>query len=90
MSSSRTVNAGGNAFHFILHMELQFFQSDFFDEVFTVQVGRSEELLELLIVLPVLLCQTLILGVCFTNYVPRAPLRCGHAFLLLSGFVTGV
>jgi hypothetical protein len=47
-------------------------------------------LLKLYIVLPVLLCQTLILGVCFTNYVPRAPLRCGHAFLLLRRFVTGV
>ena len=41
-------------------------------------------MLKLCFVLPVLLCQTLILGVCFTNYVPRAPLRCGHAFLLFA------
>jgi hypothetical protein len=90
MSSTRTANACRNALHFILYVELQLFQPDFFDEVFTAQVGGSEELLELCFVLPVLLCQTLILGVCFTNYVPRAPLCCGHAFLLLRGFVTGV
>jgi len=30
----------------------------------------------------VLLGQTLILGVCFEEYVPRCPLRSGHAFLL--------
>jgi len=32
--------------------------------------------------LPVLLCQTLILGVCLEGYVPRCPLRACHAFLL--------
>jgi hypothetical protein len=65
--------------HFILYVKLEFLEADFFDQVFGTEVGRLGEFLKLRIILPVLFGQTLILGVCSENYVPRAPLRCGHA-----------
>jgi hypothetical protein len=37
--------------------------------------------LEFGFVLGMLLGQTLILGVCIEEYVPRVPRHCGHAFL---------
>src|SRR6266571_399105 len=57
--------------HLILAVELQLLQLDFFQEVFRIQVGRLGDFLKFCFVLPVLLCQTLILGVCFEGYVPR-------------------
>jgi hypothetical protein len=76
------VNARGEAFHFILDVKLHFFQSDFFDEVFGIEVGRLGEFLEFGFILLMLFGQTLVLRVCLENYVPRAPLRCRHAYLL--------
>jgi len=85
MSCVRVVDARGKKFHFVFHVELHLFQSDFFDQVFGVQVGGSREFLEFRFVLLVLLTQTLVFGVCIDYYVPRAPLRTGHAFLLMNG-----
>jgi hypothetical protein len=56
-------NTRGNPLHLIFAVELQFLQFDFFQEVFRIQVGRLGDFLKFCIVLPVLLCQTLILGV---------------------------
>src|SRR5258706_13756728 len=64
-------NTRGNPLHLVLAVELQFLQFDFFQEVFRIQVGPLGDFLEFCSVLPVLLCQTLILGVCFEGYVPR-------------------
>src|SRR6266478_6561765 len=75
-------NTRGNPLHLILAVELQLLQLDFFQEVFRIQVGRLGDFLKFRFVLLVLLCQTLILGVCFKEYVPRCPLRSCHAFLL--------
>jgi hypothetical protein len=83
MSRVRTVDARGEKFHLVFHVELHLFQSGFFDQVFGVQVGGSGEFLEFCFVLPVLLAQTLVFGVCIDYYVPRAPLRACHAFLLI-------
>jgi hypothetical protein len=44
-------------------MKLEFFQPDFFDEVFGVEVGGLREFLEFGFVLLMLFGQTLILGV---------------------------
>lgn len=82
MSSSRAVDTRGNTFHLVFYVELQFFQPDFFDEVFGIQVGGLREFLKFCFVLMVLLGQTLVFGVCIEYYVPRAPLRSCHAFLL--------
>ena len=87
MSRVRVVDARGKTFHLVFHVKLHFFQSDFFDQVFGVQVGGSGEFLEFRFVLLVLLSQTLVFGVCIEYYVPRAPLRTGHAFLLLMNAV---
>src|SRR6266850_6341087 len=72
----------GNPLHLILAVELHLLQFDFFQEVFRIQVGRFGDFLQFCFILLVLLCQTLILGVCFKEYVPRCPLRSCHAFLL--------
>jgi hypothetical protein len=56
-------NTRGNPLHLIFAVELQLFQLDFFQEVFRIQVGRLGDSLKFCIILPVLLCQTLILGV---------------------------
>src|SRR6266852_5503304 len=69
---------GGNPLHFILAVELHFLELDFFQQVFRIQVGSCGEFLKFCFVLGVLLCQTLILGVCFQKYVPRVPLRACH------------
>jgi hypothetical protein len=87
MSCGRVVDARGKTFHFVFHVKLHLFQPGFFDQVFGVQVGGSGEFLEFHFVLLVLLRQTLVFGVCIEYYVPRAPLRTGHAFLL---FMNGV
>src|SRR5215467_12179685 len=71
-----------NTLHLIFAVELHFFQLNLFQEVFRIQVRGFGDSLEFCFVLPVLLCQTLILGVCLKNYVPRCPLRASHAFLL--------
>jgi hypothetical protein len=82
MSSALAVELRGNALHFILYVKLQLFESDFFDQVFGIQEGRLREFKKFYFVLMVLLGETLVFGVPFENYVPRAPLRCCHAFLL--------
>ncbi|HYW66943.1 MAG TPA: hypothetical protein VFB10_09585 [Candidatus Dormibacteraeota bacterium] len=87
MSCVRVVDARSKKFHLVFHVELHLFKSDFFNQVFGVQVGGPGEFLEFRFVLPVLLAQTLVFGVCIDYYVPRAPLRAGHAFLL---FMNGV
>jgi len=61
-----------NPLHLILAVEFHLFQLDFFQEVFRIQVGRLGDLLQFRFVLLVLLGQTLILGVCFEEYV-RVP-----------------
>src|SRR5439155_361411 len=78
----RALDTRGNPLHLILAVELHLLQFDFFQEVFRIQVGRLGDLLQFCFVLLVLPCQTLILGVCFEEYVPRCPLRSCHAFLL--------
>src|SRR5690242_8066495 len=75
-------DARGNPLHLVFTLQFHFFQLNFFQEIFGIQVGRLGNSLKLCIVLPVLLCQTLILGVCQKKYVPRCPLRASHAFLL--------
>jgi hypothetical protein len=65
-------------------VKLQFFQSDFFDEVFRIVVGRVGKVLKFCFVLPVLLAQTLVFGVCLDYYVPRVTLQFGHAVLLIN------
>src|SRR5437762_12556830 len=54
--------------HLILTVELHLLQFDFFQEVFRIQVGRFGDFLQFCFVLPVLLCQTLILGVCLEGH----------------------
>jgi hypothetical protein len=76
------LDAQGNPLHLILAVEFHFFQLDFFQEVFRIQVGCFGDSLQFCFVPSVLLGQTLILGVCFEKYVPRVPLQCCHAFLL--------
>jgi hypothetical protein len=87
MSRARAVDTRGEKFHLVFHVKLHLFESDFFDQVFGVQVGGSGEFLEFCFVLLMPLAQTLVFGVCIDYYVPRAPLRAGHAFLL---FMNGV
>src|SRR5216684_3365195 len=82
VTGTRAHDTRGNPLHLILAVELHLFQLDFFQEVFRIQVGRLGDFLKFCFVLPVLLCQTLILGVCLEGYVPRCPLRTCHAFLL--------
>jgi len=82
MSCVRVVDARGKKFHLVFHVKLHLFQPDFFDQVFGVQVGGPGEFQKFCLVLLVLLTQTLVFGVCIDYYVPRAPLRAGHAFLL--------
>ncbi len=59
------MDARGNPLHFILAVEFHFLELDFFQQVFRIQVGSCGEFLKFCFVLGVLLCQTLILGVCF-------------------------
>jgi hypothetical protein len=82
VAGPRPQDTRGNPFHFIFAVELHLFQLDFFQEVFGIQEGRLRDSLKFCLKLPVLLCQTLILGVCFEGYVPRCPLHTSHAFLL--------
>jgi hypothetical protein len=84
MSCVRVVDARGEKFHLVFHVKLHLFQSDFFHQVFGVQVGGSGEFQKFGLVLLVLLTQTLVFGVCIDYYVPRAPLRACHAFLLMN------
>jgi hypothetical protein len=77
----------GDPIHLVLAVELHFFELYFLQEVFRTKVGSGGEFLELCIVLGVLLGQTLIFGVCGEEYVPRAPLQHGHAFLLMTDSV---
>src|SRR6266852_5198665 len=79
---TRAYDTCGDPLHLILAVELHLLQLDFFQEVFRIQVGRVGDFLQFCFVLPVLLCQTLILGVCLEGYVPRCPLHACHAFLL--------
>src|SRR2546425_7330066 len=81
ITGTRAYDTRGNPLHLILAVELHFLQLDFFQEVFRIQVGRLGDFLQFCFVLPVLLRQTLILGVCLEGYVPRCPLRASHAFL---------
>src|SRR5713101_3763612 len=89
ITGARAYDTRGNPLHFILAVELHLLQLDFFQEVFRIQVGRLGDLLQFRFVLLVLLGQTLILGVCFEEYVPRCPLRSCHAFLLTTA-VNGI
>src|SRR5258708_6186854 len=82
VTGTRAYDTRGNPLHLILAVELHLLQLDFFQEVFRIQVGRLGDFLQFCFVLPVLLCQTLILGVCLEGYVPGCPLRACHAFLL--------
>src|ERR1700674_189960 len=79
---ARAYDTRGNPLHLILAVELHLFQLDFFQEIFGIQEGRFGNFLQFRFVLLVLLCQTLILGVCLKKYVPRCPLHTCHAFLL--------
>src|SRR6516162_4455447 len=79
---ARALDTRSNPFHFILAVQFQLFQLDLFQEVFRTEVGFFEDSLQLCVVLLMLLKQTLIIGVCIEEYVPRAPLHFCHAFLL--------
>jgi hypothetical protein len=78
------LDSQGNPLHLILAVELHLFQLDFFQEVFRIQVGCFGDSLQFCFVLSMLFGQTLIIGVCFEKYVPRVPLQCCHAFLLMT------
>src|SRR5690348_17438378 len=75
----RSLDTQGNALHLVLAVELHLLQLDFFQEVFGTEVGCRGDSLQFCFVFRVLLGQTLILGVCIEEYVPRCPLRCCHA-----------
>jgi hypothetical protein len=64
----------GNPLHLIFTVELQLLQLDFFQEVFRTEVGSYGDSSKFCFVFRVLLGQTLILGVCIEEYVPRCPL----------------
>src|SRR6267143_2285382 len=64
VTGARAYDTRGNPLHLIFTVELHLLQLDFFQEVFRIQVGRLGDSLQFCFVLPVLLCQTLILGVC--------------------------
>src|SRR5579864_5643510 len=73
------VNARGDPLHLVFAVQFHFLEFYFFQQVFGIQVGSCGEFLQFCFVLGVLLCQTLILGVCFQEYVPRVPLStCCH------------
>jgi hypothetical protein len=80
----RAVDTLGYPLHLVFAVELHFFELDFFDEVFGVEVGGPGDALQFCFVLLVLFRQTLIFGVCFENYVPRCPRESCHAFLLMT------
>src|SRR6266851_9150944 len=63
VTGARAYDTRGNPLHLILAVELHLLQFDFFQEVFRIQVGRLGDFLKFCFVLPVLLYQTLILGV---------------------------
>jgi hypothetical protein len=85
--SARPMHAGGDPLHLIFTVELHFLELDFFQEVFRVEVGIRGKFLEFGFVLGMLLGQTLILGVCIEEYVPRVPRHSGHAFLLTTTLI---
>jgi hypothetical protein len=76
------VDACSDALHLVFAVELHFLELDFLQEIFGTKVRVGFDLLEFLFVLDVLFGQTLIVGVCLENYVPRVPLQHFHAFLL--------
>src|SRR5260370_41215910 len=76
--SARAMDARGNTLHLVFAVQLHFLELDFFQQFFRIQVGCCGEFLKFCFVLGLLLCQTLILGVCFEMYAPRVPLRTCH------------
>jgi hypothetical protein len=76
------MDAGCDAFHLVFAVQLHLLELDFFQEVFRTEIRVGLDVQELLFVVAVLFGQTLILGVCIENYVPRVPLQRSHAFLL--------
>jgi hypothetical protein len=70
-----SLDTQGDPLHLILAMEFHLFQLDFFQEIFRTKVGCFGDFLQFCFVLLMLFCQTLILGVCFEQYVPRVPLQ---------------
>jgi hypothetical protein len=83
--SAGALDTRDDPFHLVFAVQLHFLELDFFQEGFRIQVGGRTEFLEFRFVFRVLLDQTLILGVCIEEYVPRAPLQACHAFLLMTG-----
>jgi hypothetical protein len=81
-SGAGAVNAGGDALHLVLAVELHFLELNFLQEIFGAEVRVGFDFLEFLFVSNVFLGQTLIVGVCLENYVPRVPPQNFHAFLL--------
>jgi hypothetical protein len=79
-----SLDTQGNPLHLILAVEFHLLQFDFFQEIFRAKVGCFGDSLQFRFVVLMLFCQTLILGVCFEKYVPRVPLQCCHAFLLMT------
>jgi hypothetical protein len=76
------MGAGRNTFHLILALQLHFLEIHFFEEGFRTEVRICGDSLKFRFVLRMLLGQTLILGVCVEEYVPRVASQTGHAFLL--------
>ena len=70
--------ARNQTLHLVFHMKLQFFQSDFFNEVFRIVVGRAGEILKFCFVLPMLFAQTLNIRRLFRLITSRG-LRCNSA-----------
>src|SRR5260370_16323252 len=75
VTGTRAYDTRGNPLHLILAVEFHLFQLDFFPEVFRIQVGRLGDFLKFCFVLPVLLCQPLILCFFLDGNVPSCPRR---------------
>ena len=83
MGSARALDTQSDSLHLILAVELHFLEFYFFEKVFRTEVGRLEDSLKFCFVVLVLFKQTPVISVCIEEYVPRCPLHCCHAFLLL-------
>ena len=83
MGSARALDTQSDPLHLIFAVELHFLEFYFFEKVFRTEVGRFEDFLKFRFVVLVLFKQTPIVSVCVEEYVPRCPLQCCHAFLLL-------
>src|SRR5579871_3554257 len=83
VSSARALDTQSDPLHLILTVELHFLEFYFFEKVFRTEVGRAEDSLQFRFVVLVLFEQTPVVSVRIEEYVPRVPLQCCHAFLLL-------